>query len=1815
IKPRASPGQIHVTGDLVQSAGGTIEVELAGTTAGEFDVVQVDGHALLGGTVRALPVGGVSPQPGDTYQFLTAAGGRTGVFAHLDAAAGPPWFEVLEQANGAALRVLTGPPVLTITLDTPPTVTISAEQRLAIPVTVSFPGSDVDVVVLSAQFSEPMLVPPANVGFTGAGRARVMNLRPDLLRSGTTLVTINAMGPGGATTNASFTLEITPAPPQGLVAWEPFDYAPANASLNTKNGGVGFATPWFAQSTPLNARVASGSLPYPLLRTAGNNVAAPVLSAGIGSLSRRLTQSLGTPGTTRYLSFLARPDGTVGEGAFNGFFGLLLHSAVVPDLFIGKPGGGATNHWAIEDAGGGFQQASEISAATGQVVLLVAKFDFESGNDRVSLFVNPVAGHPEPPTPEAVRTDRDLGKFQDLALNSTGAWSVDELRIGTTWESVTPDINQIAPLGLRPIPDQAAQEATFFGYAVQLQELVTPREAHFELINNPTGMQINDITGLISWNPPEDAGGQTFVVTVRVHDLPEPPVRSATTDFSVSVQEANQPPRLAFIPEIQLEPQPPRPFTLQLVAQDDDTPTNTFTFALVSGPTGLNVSADGLVTWDPPADQPPGPTPFRIRLTDFNAGAPLVTQHLSHEEDVVLNVQAAGPDPTVTVTAASVQVATGAEAVFEVEVLNHGTLPASEVELRLQLPGLSGTPPRVTLLEATSPGGDCQLGGDELRCPVGDLASDASVTVKVRLSFAVAGLETLEWLVVSATDLNSSNNHDQSLLQVVRPLPPTPLNPLGWEVQTAADEGELTAVRIAADPEGLPNLLSQLDTSRARLSIWDGYQWQQSGGGDDPPGGFPIAFRMLGQSREALLAPNPAQVNYFADLGLGVHYPLLLKEDNANPSDWPGYSIVRDALLPGGSVGRDDTAILYRVFHFTDELLDTWQDRTLARIINRQEGWPLVPPDLALLHPRQQFVIGTVASFGDSEFVAAIAQKRTNGLAPVMQIVYLPALTPGLDGWENLQTLCEIPAFDTFAYDELRYPPVAAARNSDRRVAVYADCDGRVWFAERNGTLWQTEQIAGVPAGVIRNLAVTLAPDGSPLVALVLEAPCSGPPPCPVDRRWLVAQRKAAWEFSQLDNVRDPAGGDSAPAGGTVVAGPDKFTALNGGLDVQFHTVGSDVRMAYNTGYPSHDIRFARLTPRWSQYLNLGVAGPDTYPRLAASVGQSPPHVAWSGALDTVNRGLYLGRFEALRGGLRFLAQVVEAVGHPANIGIGSVEAGALVAGDLNAELLRLYTVQETVRSVDYGGFASEQPMGIGFGTVLGLLPDGRPGFSQFKGGNKPPDPPIANPASPIPPQQPDAVAFASGVDGFDIPSLCLYHIGPPQNELRLTDFWGPSDLLLTTVDISSLPHGGRPLLRACWTTHAPFDDERNRGFVYAVYPRRENETVSLRVGRMDLSARTPVWEEITLPNAPPLDYGVQSVAIAAARESLKIAFTDETAYLLQADQIATFSRVAEASFEPLPFATPVRNIDLAANRQETWASYVSGDRVHVAALGIEHRLTSLWDAENDELLTSITTGGTGICPLETIWVFAGLRPRPGPEAPLIADSRKSPSKRNLDRALTRNDVDPAPHGLTAESLADPRLETFRGVRDLMLQTTEGRRLEALYRQHSEEVRRLLITNPDLLFASGSMLLNFVPSLDKWLQGRGANARVTTSMATQVNSLWSRLAAGANPELKAALVAEQTRFHNFTDFVGKNFDQWAALLQFPNTATTPAEFRILATSFIGGRLSVKVAAQTGVRFVLQRVSNLNSPTWSDVPNYSTETTGSEVTLTDPSASN
>jgi hypothetical protein len=225
-----------------------------------------------------------------------------------------------------------------------------------------------------------------------------------------------------------------------LLAYDGFSYAPAGSDLLGSWAGIGFSTPWrpggFNASFNTNYDIQTGSLSFGGLVTNDNRASTNAVTA-IAGLTRDFVTPLGVPGTTRYASFLLRPEGQLHAGAFNGFFGVVLEQPGEPELFIGKSGGGAIDRYVLENRGGSLQVSSGVPTVVGETVFLVLKAQFTSGNDQFTLYVNPVPGAPEPAT-GTVKNNSNVGTVAGLTLYSTGAFSIDEFRLGETFADVTP---------------------------------------------------------------------------------------------------------------------------------------------------------------------------------------------------------------------------------------------------------------------------------------------------------------------------------------------------------------------------------------------------------------------------------------------------------------------------------------------------------------------------------------------------------------------------------------------------------------------------------------------------------------------------------------------------------------------------------------------------------------------------------------------------------------------------------------------------------------------------------------------------------------------------------------------------------------------------------------------------------------------------------------------------------------------------------------------------------------------------------------------------------------------------------------------------------------------------------------------------------------------------------------------------------------------------------------------------------------------------------------------------------------------------------
>jgi autotransporter-associated beta strand protein len=78
-----SPGTLTVTGNYTQGAGGSLRIGVAGLAPGQHDLLAVNGHAALGGTLQFIRLGNFNIQPGDQITFLTAKNGVSGTFSNV----------------------------------------------------------------------------------------------------------------------------------------------------------------------------------------------------------------------------------------------------------------------------------------------------------------------------------------------------------------------------------------------------------------------------------------------------------------------------------------------------------------------------------------------------------------------------------------------------------------------------------------------------------------------------------------------------------------------------------------------------------------------------------------------------------------------------------------------------------------------------------------------------------------------------------------------------------------------------------------------------------------------------------------------------------------------------------------------------------------------------------------------------------------------------------------------------------------------------------------------------------------------------------------------------------------------------------------------------------------------------------------------------------------------------------------------------------------------------------------------------------------------------------------------------------------------------------------------------------------------------------------------------------------------------------------------------------------------------------------------------------------------------------------------------
>ena len=83
VMPGDAPGTLTINGDYTQAHSGTLLIDIAGTSAGQFSVLDVLGNANLDGFLDPVLLNGFFPSVGDSFTFLNYGSVSGSLFIHI----------------------------------------------------------------------------------------------------------------------------------------------------------------------------------------------------------------------------------------------------------------------------------------------------------------------------------------------------------------------------------------------------------------------------------------------------------------------------------------------------------------------------------------------------------------------------------------------------------------------------------------------------------------------------------------------------------------------------------------------------------------------------------------------------------------------------------------------------------------------------------------------------------------------------------------------------------------------------------------------------------------------------------------------------------------------------------------------------------------------------------------------------------------------------------------------------------------------------------------------------------------------------------------------------------------------------------------------------------------------------------------------------------------------------------------------------------------------------------------------------------------------------------------------------------------------------------------------------------------------------------------------------------------------------------------------------------------------------------------------------------------------------------------------------
>jgi hypothetical protein len=247
------------------------------------------------------------------------------------------------------------------------------------------------------------------------------------------------------------------------LAYDGFQWA-NNLPLNASSGGTGWASPWDVQGPSNNVpgyQFVTGNLSYSSLQTVGNKASGgylyrvagrPLNTASTGPFAAYMLNStqIGTQyGTTLWASALLRKDINNPQDVFVAFHNSVVSWAPTNGTsrtefgYFGAASDVATQkRWSLKVNGVVYPTAVPITINT--AAFLVFKFEFISASStKISLYVNPSSLGATLPSSPTYTINSSVGlQFSKVAAyigGMPGDASLDELRIGSSYQSVAPD--------------------------------------------------------------------------------------------------------------------------------------------------------------------------------------------------------------------------------------------------------------------------------------------------------------------------------------------------------------------------------------------------------------------------------------------------------------------------------------------------------------------------------------------------------------------------------------------------------------------------------------------------------------------------------------------------------------------------------------------------------------------------------------------------------------------------------------------------------------------------------------------------------------------------------------------------------------------------------------------------------------------------------------------------------------------------------------------------------------------------------------------------------------------------------------------------------------------------------------------------------------------------------------------------------------------------------------------------------------------------------------------------------------------------------